>query len=123
MVLVTSNKHKRLLCLIYAGRVSPAELENTRDEIKAVIADLPPDIRVLVDMSQLEFMDPACMTEIGRTMDLLDQHGVGLIIRVIPDSSKDIGLNILTIFHYAHHPRIINCQNLAKALKQLSLHA
>jgi hypothetical protein len=66
-------------------------------------------------------MDPACMTEIGRTMDMVDKHGVSLIIRVIPDPSKDIGMNILTIFHYAHQPRIITCESLTKALQQLSI--
>lgn len=121
MVLVTSNKRQRLLCLNYAGQISPAELESTREEIKAVLADLPSDLRLLADLSQLEFMDPACMTEIGRTMEVVDQHGVSLIMRVIPDSSKDIGFNILTIFHYPHQPRIITCQNLAEALRQLSL--
>ena len=121
MVLVTSNKYLRLLHLAYAHRVSPEELEKTRDEIKAVIADLPAGLRLLADLSQLEFMDPECAAEIGRTMDLMDAHGVDSIIRVIPDASKDIGLNILTIFHYPHHPRIITCQNLAQALRQLSL--
>jgi anti-anti-sigma regulatory factor len=123
MVLATLNKQHRLLYLNYVGRVSPAELESARNEVQALLVEFPAGFRLLADLSQLESMDPACMTELGRTMDLLDQHGVSLIIRVIPDSSKDIGLNILTIFHYARHPRVITCQNLAKALRQLSLQA
>jgi hypothetical protein len=121
MVLVTANKHQRLLFLNYVQRVLPAELEAARGESTALLADLPPGIRLLADLSQLESMDPECMVEIGRAMDLFNQHGVSLIVRVIPDPAKDIGLNILTIFHYPHHPRIINCQNLAQALRQLSL--
>jgi hypothetical protein len=54
-------------------------------------------------------------------MDLFDQRGVNLIVRVIPDASKDIGLNILTAFHYSHQPRVITCQSLAEALHQLSV--
>ena len=85
------------------------------------MSELPPDIRLLADLSQLEFMDPQCVTEIGRAMDLFYKHGVSVIVRAIPDSSKDIGLNILTIFHYPNHPRIITCDTLQKALHQLSL--
>jgi hypothetical protein len=54
-------------------------------------------------------------------MDLIDQRGVGLIVRVIPDPSKDIGLSILTIFHYPRQPRIITCNTLAEAIQQLAL--
>src|SRR5579862_5424919 len=105
MVLVTSNKHQRLLCLSYVQRVLPAELETIRPELQAMLADLPPDFRLLGDLTLLEYMDPGCMAEIGRTMEMVDQHGVGLIVRVIPDPARDIGLNILTIFHYMHQPR------------------
>jgi anti-anti-sigma regulatory factor len=121
MVLITSNKHQRLLSLNYVQRVTPAELHGARDELKAVVADLPPGFRLLADLSQVEFMDPECEAELGRAMDLFDQRGVSLIVRVIPDASKDIGLNILTAFHYSHPPRVITCQSLAAALHQLSL--
>jgi len=53
-------------------------------------------------------------------MDLINQRGVSLIVRVIPDPAKDIGLNILTIFHYPRQPRIITCQKLAEAIQQLA---
>ena len=121
MVLATSNKRQRLLCLNYVQRVVPAELASALQEVEALLVDLPADFRLLADLSQLESMEPECMTEIGRSMDMINKHGVGLIIRVIPDASKDIGLNILTAFHYSHPPRVITCQSLAAALHQLSL--
>ncbi len=120
MVLVTSNKRQRLLCLSYVGQVTPAELTDARAEIKALMTELATGFRLLADFSDLEIMDPECAVEIGRTMELLDQHEVGLIVRVIPDPRKDIGMNILTIFHYPHHPRIITCEKLAQALKKLA---
>ena len=121
MVLITSNKQRRLLCMNYVQRVSPEELAGAWNELKAVLDDLPPGIQVLADLSQLEYMDPACENDMGRAMDLMDQHGVVLIVRVIPDPSKDIGLNILTLFHYPRPPRVITCESLAQALKQLAL--
>ncbi|MDR3377167.1 MAG: hypothetical protein P4M10_00655 [Verrucomicrobiae bacterium] len=121
MVLITFNKCQRLLCLNYVQRVSAAELAAVRDDLKAALADLPDGFRLLVDLSQVEFMDPDCLPDLGRAMELFDQRGVSLIVRVIPDASKDIGLNILTLFHYPHHPRVITCQNLAEALRQLAV--
>ena len=121
MVLATTNKPQRLLFVSYAGRVEPGEFDRGWDELKALIAELQPGYRVLVDTTNLEFMDPECATEVGRVMELLDKSGIGLIIRVMPDESKDIGMNILTIFHFKRKPRIINCQNLAEAIKKLSL--
>jgi len=52
-------------------------------------------------------------------MDLVGQAGVGLVVRVIPDPSKDIGMNILTVFHYPHHPRIVTCESMAAAAREL----
>jgi len=121
MVLVTSNKRQRLLYMNYLQRVTPAELVAAREELVQALSELPANFRLLADLSQLEFMDPDSTPEVGRTMDLISQHGVGLIVRVIPDTSKDIGLNILTIFHYPNQPRIITCGNLPDALKQLAV--
>jgi hypothetical protein len=120
MVLATTNKKQKLLLLSYVQRVVPAELETLRPEIENALAELPPDFRLLADFTALESMDPDCATEIGRVMEIIAKHGVGLILRVVPDSSKDIGLNILTIFHYRHQPRVINCRNLAEALQKLA---
>ena len=120
MVLATSNPRQQLLCLNYVQRVAPPDLEGAWEDLNALLAGLSPGFQLLVDLGGLESMDPECLTEMGRTMELLDQQGVGLIVRVIPDAAKDIGLNILTIFHYPHHPRVITCETLAEALGQLA---
>ena len=64
-------------------------------------------------------MDRDCLPEIGRVMELCDDKGVELIVRVVPDQTKDIGLNILSLFHYTRRPRTVVCENLAEALKLL----
>lgn len=120
MFLVTSNKAKRLLLLSYIQQVTPEELRRGHEDIKALLTDLKPGFRLLVDFGRLESMDLACRTELGRIMDLADQSGAGLLVRVIPDPSKDIGLDILTIFHYRHHPQVVTCKNMAEAVKKLS---
>ena len=97
------------------------EPERGRADLETLLADMSPGFRLLADLSQVESMDIECATELGRAMDLISRAGVGLIVRVIPDPGKDIGLNILTVFHYPHAPRIITCENLAQALRALAL--
>jgi hypothetical protein len=121
MFLVTSSKPQQLLYLSYFQRVTPDELRRGREHLCALLADLKPGFRLLADFERLESMDLACTTEIGRIMELVDQSGVGLLVRVIPDPSKDIGLDIMSLFHYRHRPATVTCQNMAEAFKKLSL--
>ena len=121
MFLATSNKSKRLLHLSYIGNVGVAELQHGSKEMVALLAELPAGFKMLVDLGRLESMDIACVDEIGKMMELLEQHGVELIVRVIPDSSKDIGLNILTLFHYARQPRVVTCENIIEVARVLAL--
>ncbi len=121
MFLATSNQSKRLLCLSYNQRVRAEELKRGREDVKMLLANLPPGFRLLVDLSQLETMDLDCMKEIGRTMEWIDKGGVGMVVRVMPDPGKDIGFNILAIFHYPHRPRIATCKTMTEAAGLLGL--
>jgi hypothetical protein len=119
VILATSNQGKQLLCVSYIGRVRPAELKLGREELKLLLAGLRPGFCFLANLANLEVMGLDCRTELGRNMDLVSQHGVGRVVRVIPDPSKDPGLNILGFFHYPNHPPIITCTTLAEAVEKL----
>ena len=121
MFLAMTNKSKRLLYLGYIQQVRTKDLQRGLEELPALLADLPPGFHLLVDLGRLESMEPACSTQIGKEMDLCDQHGVGLVVRVIPDPAKDIGFSILSIFHYHHRPQAVTCETMAEAAKLLSL--
>ncbi len=121
MFLVTANKAKQLLHLNYIGHVTPEELRHGLEDIQALLGDLKPGFRVLADFGRLDSMDVACATEVGRIMELADQNGIGLLVRVIPDPTKDIGLDILALFHYRHRPRMVTCKSVAEAFKKLSI--
>lgn len=54
-------------------------------------------------------------------MELIDAAQPGLLVRVIPDASKDIGLNSLAAFPSNKCPCIVNCATLAEAAKLLAL--
>jgi hypothetical protein len=121
MVLATSNKSKQLLCVSYIDRVRLGDLKLGFEDLRELLAELRPGFRLLADLSQLEFMETACATELGQFMDLMDQHGVSQVVRVIPDPKKDIGMNILTILHYRRRPRVVTCATMTEAAQELSL--
>ena len=121
MFLVALNKPRQLLHLSYIGHVMPEELRRGYADAQAMAADLKPGFHLLADFARLDSMDLACRTELGRLMELADQGGVGLLVRVIPDPSKDIGLDILALFHYRKRPRMVTCKNMVEAAEKLSL--
>jgi anti-anti-sigma regulatory factor len=121
MFLATSNKAKGLLHLSYIGRVNAADLQREHDNVLVLLADLPAGFKILVDLDRLESMDTDCVDELGKLMELLDHRGLKQVVRVIPDTTKDIGFNILSRFHYHHQPRITNCETLIEAAKLLEL--
>jgi hypothetical protein len=119
MILATSNKARQILCVNYIARVRPAELKQGREDLKILLADLRPGFHFLANLTALESMGLDCRMELGRNMDLVSQSGVGRVVRVIPDPSKDLGLNILGFFHYPNHPQIVTCTTLAEAVEKL----
>ena len=121
MFLITSNKSKQLLYVSFIGTMRPEDFQGSREDVATQLAGLAPGFHYLVDLTHLESMGLDCMTELGRLMDLIGQAGVGLVVRVIPDPGKDIGMNILTIFHYPQNLQVVTCTNLTEAVKALGL--
>ena len=121
MFLVTTNKSKRLLHLSFIGHVTVAELQRGGKDIAELLADWPPGLHLLGDLERLQSMDADCVEELGKNMELLDRHGVELAVRVVPDSTKDIGFNILMVFHYRNRPRVVTCESMVEAARVLSL--
>jgi hypothetical protein len=121
MLLITSNKSRQLLHISYIGMVQREELQRRREDLTTQLGELSPGFRLLADFSCLESMELDCAPELGRMMDLIAEAGVRLVVRVMPDKRKDIGLNILTVFHYRHRPRVVTCKGLAEAARALAL--
>jgi hypothetical protein len=119
MVLVTSNQRRSLLQMDFIGDVQPAELQAAWADAVAMLADLPAGFRLLTNFTALDSMHPDCATVIGQVMELCDQKSVGKVVRVIPDPAKDIGLSILTLFHYRHRPIVVTVETVKEAAAQL----
>src|SRR5580765_3373057 len=105
MFLATISKSRQLLHFDFIGEVQAEELAHGRVEATTLIAELKPGFRVLADFTHLDSMSVGCAAEIGKTMELCEEKGVALVARVLADQTKDIGLGILTHFHYRHPPQ------------------
>lgn len=119
MLLFTSNKSKQLLYISFIGQVRPGDFQSGQEDMTTQLGELSPGFRYLADFSQLESMGLDCASELGQMMELIGKSGVSLVVRVIPDPSKDIGMNILTVFHYPEGLQVISCQNMVEAIKAL----
>ena len=120
MFKVEADKTAKLMTMTFAQRVEPKELQDAVPTVKALLADLPAGFSLLSDMSRLETMDPACLNFIKDNMDRMNERGIARVVRVIPDPHKDIGLNILSLFHYRRGVRIITCETLNEAKAALA---
>lgn len=121
MYLATSNRSKQLIHVSLIEHVRVEELQRGMADLITLLSDLPSGFRLLADLGRLESVENGCAEEIGKVMELFDQKGVGLIVRVIPDPTRDIGLNILSVFHYRSRPRTITCETMTEAAERLSL--
>src|SRR5215470_6000314 len=114
------DKGQNLLRMTFRGHVTADEAKASTDQLGALIAQMMQGFRLLTDMSTLETMDTACIPYIRNSMDLLNKQGVATVVRVIPDPHKDIGFNILSLFHYRPDVHIVTCRTLEEAMKALA---
>jgi anti-anti-sigma regulatory factor len=113
------DQARNLFVIRYHGRVDAAEVETGLEQIRTDLNTLQPGFRLLGDLTKLESMDTACAPFIEKAMDLFNARGVSLIVRVIPDPHRDIGLQIMSIFHYRGDVQILTCETLAQAAELL----
>jgi hypothetical protein len=119
MYAVELDQSKRLLVITAAQRVTAAQARQAAQQVRELLQDVAPGFRLLADYRFLESMDPDTARHVAEIMDALAQKQVASVTRVIPDPHKDIGLNILSQFHYGPEIRISTFHTLADALQSL----
>ena len=120
MYFVEADRSKRLLVISVAGRVTADEVKQGAQQVRDILKDVAPGFRALTDFRWLDSMDAAAARHVAEIMDALAEKKVASVVRVIPDPHKDIGLNILSQFHYGPEIRTITFETLADALQSLS---
>ena len=115
MVAFETDQPQNLLVVRYVGSVRPDETERGAREVPAALSKLQSGFRLLADLTDLQSMDVACAPHIEHVMDLCNEKGVSMVVRVIPDPMRDIGLQIMSLFHYGGHVQIVTCETLSEA--------
>ena len=120
MYAVELDQSKRLLVISAAQKVTVQEAKIAAQRIREVLQSVEPGFHVLADFRWLESMDPAAARHIADIMDALAEKNVASVTRVMPDPHKDIGLNILSQFHYGANVNIATFETLADALQDIA---
>jgi len=120
MYAVELDQSKRLLVISAVQRVTAEQVKAVAQHVSELLQDIAPGFRVLVDFRWLDLMDPAAAPHFAEIMETLTEKGVASVARVMPDPHKDIGLNILSQFHYGPQIQIATFATLADALQSVA---
>src|ERR1700730_4186881 len=119
MYSVEIDRSKHLLVISALRQVTAEQAKLAAQQVRELLRDVAPGFRVLADFRWLESMDSAAAHHVAEIMDTLTEKGVTSVRRVMPDPQKDIGLNVLSQFHYRPEIPIATFETLADALQNL----
>src|SRR6266481_1798147 len=120
MYAVELDQSKRLLVISAAQRVTAHQVNAVAERVHELLQGVGPGFRVLVDFRWLDSMDSGAAPHVAKIMEMLTEKGVASVARVMPDPHKDIGLNILSQFHYGPEIQITTFATLADALQSVA---
>ena len=123
MYAIELDQTKRLLVISAAQKVTADEAKMAAQRIRELLENVAPGFRVLADFRWLNSMDSGAAHHIAEIMDALAEKAVASVTRVMPDPHKDIGLNILSHFHYGPDIKIATFETLADALQAIAANA
>ena len=123
MYAVELDRSKRLLVISAVRTVTAEEANLAAQQIRDLLRDVAPGLHLLADFRWLESMDSAAAPHIAEIMDALAEKEVASVTRVMPDPHKDIGLNILSQFHYGPDVTITTVETLADAVQSITVKA
>jgi len=101
---------KNIVTVVYEGNVNAVEEKQLYLKLQDLLPKCRRGFRLLVDLSPVNRVEEEAVPVIKMIMDLLNQHGLSEVIRIIPEPDKDIGFNILSIFHYGKNVKVLTCQ-------------
>jgi hypothetical protein len=119
MFFVEADRSKRLVVIAVIGHVTADDAKTAAQQVRELLQDVAPGFLALTDFRWLESMQTSAAPYIAEIMDALASRQVRSVVRVIPDPRKDIGLNILSQFHYGPAIPTITFETMADAVQSL----
>ena len=114
------DRAQRLLKITVAGDTSAEEVSSALGNLRSLLKEIQPGFRLLADLSALVSMPTSAAPYLGEVMESCAEKGVSLVVRLLPrDPSKDIGLAIISQFHYPPHLLIVTCATMEEAMRLL----
>ena len=119
MYKVTHDSKRNIVVIKIGKDFNIKQAGDLHTQLEQILPRCKKGFKVLTDLSSLESMKQEAHRTIEKSMELLNQHGVLKVIRVIPDPAKDIGFNIMSLFHYSRDVKILTYQSIEEAQKHL----
>lgn len=119
MFTVKLDQSRNTLTISYGGQVMSDEMRLCAEEVRLALTILQPGFRLVVDLTELQSMEVACSPLIANIMEICNAAGVADVVRIIPDPTRDIGLQIMSFFHYSSDVSIRTCASFAEASEML----
>ena len=120
MFVVEIDSFRRLVVISVAGDVTVEEARETAQRVREVLVDAEPGFVALADFRWLDSMATGAAEFIAEIMDAFAAKKVSAVVRVVPDPHKDIGLNILSHFHYGPEIKLMTFETLADAVTSIA---
>lgn len=120
MFVVETDTTRQLLVLSVAGAITVEEAKETVVRVREKLEQMSPGFVALADFRWLESMATAAAPSVAEIMDAFAAKEVSAVVRVVPDRHRDIGLNILSPFHYGPQVRLMTFETLADAIQALA---
>jgi hypothetical protein len=119
MIEIETDEARNLFLLRYHGQINSAATAAKLTPMKLALDKMRPGFGLLADFTALESMDADCAPHIREIMDYANAHGIAAVVRVIPDPHRDIGMQIMSRFHYGKDVQIATATTVEEAMKIL----
>lgn len=120
MFVVEIDSSRRFVVISVVGYVTTDDARDTTQRVREVLAEVEPGFVALVDYRWLDSMATGAAQFIAEIMDVFVAKKVSAVVRVMSDPRKDIGLNILSHFHYGPEIKVLTFETLADAIQSLA---
>ena len=120
MFVIEIDSSRRFVVISAAGDVTANEVRDAVQRVHEVLAETEPGFVALADFRCLDSMATGAAEFVARIMDAFAAKKVSAVVRVMPDRRKDIGLNILSQFHYGPEIKLLTFETLAEAVASIA---